>query len=154
MVDFASMKVNKAITPPNFDLYITVRLAAKSKKGSFLAEITFFSVDFLGKKLISKSKVCIYSNSHGHTSVSSWIFFSCYFRWTSFSHFLRASIAYLNFGLSCSKGILGNWVTPRRGTPPLPISKIFDKCWTTKSHQWNIVSIALFTSQNSPKLSW
>ena len=60
MVDFASMKVNKAITPPNFDLYIIVRLGAKSKKAVFgrksSPKITFFSVDFLGKKLFQNRK--------------------------------------------------------------------------------------------------
>ena len=41
-----------------------------------------------------------------------------------------------------------------RRTLLIPISKIFYKCWASQSCQRNIVSTALFTSQNSPKLSW
>jgi len=41
-----------------------------------------------------------------------------------------------------------------RRTLLIHISKIFYKCWASQSCQRNIISTALFTSQNSPKLSW
>ena len=59
MVDFVILKANKPTAAP---LYIAVRLAAKSKIQFFSRKsspkITLFVVDFLGRRLISKSKVC------------------------------------------------------------------------------------------------
>ena len=99
------------------------------------------------------AKICIYSNSQSHTLVSSWKFLSRYICWIYFSHFLRASIAYLNLACSCLKRILGNSVTACAWNASYSHFKDFLR-WATQSYQQNVVSIALFTSQKSPRLPW
>ena len=113
MVDFA----NKPIATPNFHFISpldTVRLAAKSKR-QFLAKnhhqiLHFFVADFLGKKWFKSQTSALTAILKAIPWYLFGIFFSCYFRWTCFIKLAR----------SCSKGILGNWVTP--WTPPIPIS--------------------------------
>ena len=65
MVDSVIMKANKLTATPNFH-FISPFVWQQSPKSQFFGrkpspKITLFVVDFLGRKVISKSKVCIYT---------------------------------------------------------------------------------------------
>ena len=65
MVDLVIMKANKPTAAPNFH-FISPFVWQQSSKSQFFdrkssPKFTLFVVDFLGRKLISKSKVCIYT---------------------------------------------------------------------------------------------
>ena len=65
MVDSTIMKGNKPTATPNFHI-ISPFIWQQCPKSQFFSrksspKITLFVVDFLGRRLMSKSKVCIYT---------------------------------------------------------------------------------------------
>lgn len=155
MVDFANIyESRKNIWNSHFPLHITVRLAARSKKAWFWPKIvtknyTFLSSIFWPKKWFKNRKSAFTATLKAIPWHRVGIFSLAIFAGRAPAIFLEPVSCTSTWLVRARKELLTSESHCERRTPSIPISPA-----ATQSYQRNPASIALFTRQNSPKLSW